>query len=232
MAAPAQQEAWSHAEELGAWVFRVPHSQEGSAQAWRLKKGSQPVDPCSRTLPEPWPDRALLSSLGRVGPGLTLPGEACPTTRLGACNEKWVFREARRGTQSQAWRPSQQRGQGSGPSRDTLKCHNLPPPYPTGRTLRLEALLASTGPASAFSWLLPFFCLCSFGGDHLPTPAAMPMGLASPRRCRAGTQSCREDSWCRLHGLPAHSCKAPHTNPMTGPEGEEGKVDSSRCPWC
>ena len=128
--------------------------------------------------PGPWPDRALLSSLGRVGPGLTLPGEACPIPRLGACNEKWVSREARRGAQSQAWRPRQQRGQGPSLSRHPLKYYTLPLPHsgPTRSSLRIHEPCISL----------------------LPTPH-------SPH---------------------------PHTTPKTSPEGEEGGVDSSRCPWC
>lgn len=94
--------------------------------------------------PGPWPDRALLSSLGRVGPGLTLPGEACPIPRLGACNEKWVSREARRGAQSQAWRPSRE-------GRD-LVCpgtpsSTIPCPCPTLRASHSVSKLSSHPPA-------------------------------------------------------------------------------------
>lgn len=135
--------------------------------------------------PGPWPDRALLSSLGRVGPGLTLPGEACPIPRLGACNEKWVSREARRGAQSQAWRPRQQRRQGPSLSRHPLKYYTLPLPHTEGLTLRLEALLASTSPASASSPLPPFLSLQPrWGPPSYPHSHAHRPGLPQPVESR------------------------------------------------
>ena len=107
----------------------------GTAQSGRFYPGLEAERKADSLLthapgpPGPWPDRALLSSLGRVGPGLTLPGEASPIPRLGACNEKWVSREARKGAQSQAWRPRQQRGQGPSLSRNPLKYYTLPLPH-------------------------------------------------------------------------------------------------------
>lgn len=182
--------------------------------------------------PGPWPDRALLSSLGRVGPGLTLPGEACPIPRLGACNEKWVSREARRGAQSQAWRPRQQRGQGPSLSRHPLKYYTLPLPHTEGLTLRLEALLASTSPASASSPLPPLsVSAASVGTTFLPPqprPQAWPPPAGGEQELSLVVKTLGAGS---VVSQPT-AAKHPHITLKTRPEGEEGKVDSSRCPWC
>lgn len=100
----------------------------------------------------------------------------------------------------------------------------IPCPCPTLRASHSVSKLSSHPPAlhqpPPHS---PPFCLCSLGGDHLPTPTATPTGLASPSRWRAGTQSCREDSWCWLRGLPAHGCKAPPHNPKDKARGRGGQ---------